>query len=128
MGDLVDLQAPSVTADLFGHVASDGATPRDGFVTGFDAIVSDVTALGCAAASCHGGTQPPVLKDAPDAATRMSTYLAFVGAASSGAASTVLTKNLAGDGVTHLGGKPFASTSDGVYQRWLGWITLGNPQ
>jgi len=133
VGDLVDLKASSVMAGDLGHGASDGsapgdsAPPPDGGAVGFDAILGDVVALGCAAASCHGSTQTPVLRDAPDAAVRLATFQAFVGAASSGANSTVLTKNLAGDNITHVGGKPFASTSDGVYQRWLAWIAAGNP-
>jgi hypothetical protein len=43
-----------------------------------------------------------------------------------GANSLLLTKPLQGS-VTHGGIKPFASTSDPTYQRWLAWINGGAP-
>jgi|GEM_PF-2643702 len=121
VGDLTDLQAAATTTDLKSakvDAGSDGGT-------GFEPVFADLTRLGCATASCHGGTQSPILKS--DAASRMATYQAFVAAASAGSDSTVLTKNLAGDNVAHVGGKPFASTSDPTYVRWLAWIAAGTP-
>jgi hypothetical protein len=90
--------------------------------------MADIVKLSCSSASCHGTSQTPVLKDSTDPAVLMMNYMNFKLSAMSGASSTVLTKPLSGSGVTHSGGKQFSSTSDPVYQRWLGWITAGAPQ
>jgi hypothetical protein len=82
----------------------------------------DIDTLGCSNTTCHGSGLKPSMK-AGDAA---GSYPGFVGDAMSGADSMVLTKNLMGSPLTHSV-KPFASTNDPVYQRWLAWITAGNP-
>jgi hypothetical protein len=92
-------------------------------------IQADIDALGCSAASCHGGAQTPVLKRMPIAAADITTnYDDFKAEAMNGAQSNILVKNLAGSGVTHTGGSSFASTSDPIYQRWLAWINAGTPE
>src|SRR6185436_10810829 len=92
-------------------------------------LQADIDALGCSAASCHGGTQVPVLKRLPVAQPDIdANYAAFKAEAQNGATSNILTKNLAGSGVSHTGGTSFAATSDPVYQRWLAWINGGTPE
>ncbi len=91
-------------------------------------IFNDIVSLGCTSGGCHGGTTPPVLKNMTDPTTMMANYTNFTADANMGAGSLVLTKNLAGNGVSHGGGKAFPSTSDPVYMRWLAWINAGNPQ
>ena len=108
---------------------------------GFRDIQTTLDSLGCATASCHGGSQTPVLALGPttEGALR-SSFDDFTVGCSEGApnpgncidlanpsASLELTKPLAGSGVDHMGGKAFASTSDPVYQLWLAWISAGAP-
>ncbi len=137
VGDLVELTPPGA-ADLAGAVVNadlagpgnnnpdGGGTPQSVHFT--PDIQTDIHNLGCAAAACHGGTQVPQLKDpAADTATQMANYTNFTAEANQGANSPVLSENLAGNGVTHSGGKAFASASDPVYVRWLAWINAGNP-
>ena len=92
-------------------------------------IQADVDSLGCTASSCHGGTQVPVLKRLPTAQADIdANYAAFKGEANMGELSNILTKNLAGSGVTHTGGSSFVNKQDAVYQRWLAWINGGTPE
>jgi hypothetical protein len=92
-----------------------------GSVGAFAAIQMDIDSLGCSGTSCHGSGLKPSVK-AGDAA---GSYPGFVVDAMNGADSLVLTKNLMGSQITHSI-KPFASTNDPVYQRWLAWITAGS--
>ncbi len=91
---------------------------------------------GCTAAACHGGLQTPQLKAAPASdADKMATYTAFKTGCAQGKcvdaatplASLVLTKPLAGSGLTHVGGKLYADFNDAVYTKWLAWIQAGAP-
>ena len=124
VGDLVELAPPSRDAGPPGM--SDMVVNRN--VKFNPDIEMDINTIGCSVISCHGGTQLMVLKNASDTPTIMMNYTQFLAYANMGASSQVLTKNLAGDMVSHSGGKPFASTSDPVYARWLAWIMAGNPQ
>jgi hypothetical protein len=135
VGDLVELTPPvqqdgsvAVNPDLAGgnpNPGTDGGTPQSAKFN--PDIMNDIHTLGCAASSCHGGTQVPLLKDATDTNSIMTNYTNFVADANDGESSPVLTQNLNNDGITHTGGKPFADTTNVVYQRWLGWINAGNP-
>jgi hypothetical protein len=136
VGDLVELTPPmhpdagaTPQPDLSNgnpNPGSDGGgTPQS--VKFNPDINNDILMLGCAAATCHGGTQVPLLKNASDATSIMANYNSFTPLANTGANSPVLTENLSTSGITHTGGKPFADTSNAVYQRWLGWINAGNP-
>jgi hypothetical protein len=106
---------------------SDGGNPQA--VHFNPEIMADIGMLSCAASTCHGGgLQILVLKPGSDAATIMQNYTSFTAQANMGANSPVLIRNLMTDPTTHSGGKPFASTSDPIYARWLAWIQAGNPQ
>ena len=120
-----DLTPPSGNQDMGGG-AIDQAQAAPNFNP---TIQADIDSLGCSAASCHGGTQVPVLKRMPAlAADITANYTAFKAEAGQGAQSLILTKNLAGSGVTHTGGSSFANKQDAVYQRWLAWINGGTPE
>src|SRR5690348_14711978 len=115
VGELVELTPPDGSGS-FGDMAGrpsggDGGTQSVKFNPD---IQLDIHNLGCAAATCHGGTQIPVLKDATDTATVMQNYTNFLSEANMGVGSPVLTKNLASSGVTHGGGKPFSTQSDPI--------------
>ena len=142
VGDLVEL-TPSVKRDLTTGPTVDLAEPPAGDDGGgggadmaapaptFDpAIQADINTLGCAAAACHGNTQfPPLLvANAVAPADKQANYDNFKAKALMGELSTVLTKNLAGSGVAHVGGSSFANKNDAIYQRWLAWINAGHPQ
>jgi hypothetical protein len=90
----------------------------------FSAIEADIEAKSCTIAACHGGTQTPVLKNG-DVTNNYTNFKMF---ATTGDQSLVLTKNLAGSGVSHGGGSAFPSNTDAIYVRWLAWINAGNPQ
>lgn len=125
LGDLVPYSAPPPAP-----LATDdgGASPDAGGPIVFQPdIMADATRLGCPA--CHNGTTAPMkLIPAPQSGTDWAAnYGEFSMRAMSGADSLVLTKNLAGSGVSHGGGAPFTSTSDPTYVRWLGWIDAGSP-
>ena len=95
-------------------------------------IESDLDTLGCSASGgglCHGGGTAPMhlVMGASDSVSLMLNYAQVKPRASSGATSLLLTKPTMGTGVSHAGGQPFASTSDATYQRWLAWITAGDP-
>ena len=124
LGDLVPYSAPPAPV-----LTDDAGAPDDagGPVVFQPDIMSDATRLGCP--SCHNGTTAPMkLIPAPQSGTDWSAnYAEFSMRASSGAQSLVLTKNLAGSGVSHGGGAPFSSTTDPTYVRWLAWIAAGSP-
>jgi hypothetical protein len=136
VGDLVELTPPKPAADLAGSNNSvgdmagashngDGMTAQTIHFT--PDIQQDIHNLGCAAAACHAAGQTMILKDpAADTATQMANYTAFTAQANTGGNSPVLTKNLAGNAVTHSGGKAFQTVTDPVYVRWLNWINDGN--
>ncbi len=123
LGDLVPYSAPSSSLTDDGGASPDASGP----VVFQPVIMADATRLGCPA--CHNGTTAPMkLIPAPQSGTDwMANYTEFSMRAMSGAQSLVLTKNLAGSGVSHGGGTPFSSTSDPTYVRWLAWITAGSP-
>jgi hypothetical protein len=90
-------------------------------------IWSSVQSLGCA--GCHSGGPPLKLVAAPTSASDWSSnYREFSSRAKNGDKSLVLTKNVAGSGVSHAGGSAFSSTSDPTYVQWLAWINAGAPQ
>lgn len=87
-------------------------------------IQKDIDSQGCAASGCHAvstGLYAPLLQAMPAAAAEMQNWTNFVAEG-----NNILTKPLAGSGVTHAGGKQFASTSDPTYIRWNLWITEGS--
>ena len=135
VGDLHDLGGGSdggmqQGADLSQSGGQDlaGSNPDGGMMpqaAKFDPdINNDIMVLGCTATACHGGTQIPILKDG---AVAMN-YTDFKAEATLGEGSPVLTKNLAGSGVTHGGGSKFQTKADPIYARWLAWINAGAPQ
>jgi thioredoxin reductase/NAD-dependent dihydropyrimidine dehydrogenase PreA subunit len=137
LGDLVPYSPPSGPAAPAPQSASsadagpssDGGAPVDGAGTAAfqPDIMADLTRLGCP--SCHNGGPPMKLIPAPASATDwMANYAAVEARAMNAAQSLLLTKTLAGSGVTHAGGSPFASTSDPTYARWLAWIDAGAPK
>src|SRR5262249_24504551 len=107
--------------------AGDAATPPAPTFAG--AVQSDLDARGCTAMACHGGGATPmhVVAAAATPADLVANFTEVKPRASSGAGSLLLTKNLAGTVDMHGGGKPFASTMDATYQRWLAWIEAGAP-
>ena len=119
--------------DSGGMVASDaaltdGAAGTTGPSDYVSTIQADLDALGCTAPQCHGTREPMVASAfAHDAATLARNYAAVKARASAGAMSLLLVKTLAGSGTDHTGGKPFATTDDAVYRRWLAWIAAGAP-
>jgi hypothetical protein len=92
-------------------------------------IQNDINALGCASSSCHASTSRILVPNPKTAADVDNNYQALLGDSQAGATSLLLTKNLATSGVVHAAGitgtKPFLSTSDPTYQRWLVWINAG---
>jgi hypothetical protein len=136
VGDLVELtpgartdmaQQQQVQADMAGPASNDDlAQPTPHFNP---TIQADIDNLGCSASNCHGGTQTPVVKRLPITQADIdANYAAFKADAMNGEQSLILTKNLAGSGVTHTGGTSFANTQDPIYQRWLAWINGGTPE
>jgi hypothetical protein len=142
VGDLVEL-TPGTRTDMAQQqqVAADMAQGGGTTGTGGNAdlaaptphfnptIQADIDTLGCSAASCHGGTQVPLLKRMPILQADIdANYMHFKAEAANGEQSNILVKNLAGSGVTHTGGSAFATKQDAVYQRWLAWINGGTPE
>jgi len=148
VGDLVELTPGLKTSDVdmaqapaTGDLAEAPTTGDDGGTPAgptdmaqptvhFDpTIQTDIDTLGCSAASCHGGTQVPLLVRMPATATdKQTNYDNFKVEAMMGEMSNILVKNLVGSGVSHTGGSAFPSNNDPTYQRWLLWIEQGNPQ
>jgi hypothetical protein len=121
----VDLLPPAGNQDMGGGTA-DLAQAAPHFAP---TLQADIDSLGCSAASCHGGTQIPLLKRLPITQADIdANYAAFKAEAVNGEQSNILVKNLAGSGVTHTGGSSFAAESDPIYQRWLAWINGGTPE
>ncbi len=101
-------------------------------------IQSDIEHLGCIASGCHLDTAQPLLTSMPTTQILWTTNYNNVvkygisiscdmaAAGGCGEWSTLLTKNLAGDGVSHAV-KPFASKNDPTYQKWFYWITSNFP-
>jgi len=96
-------------------------------------IQADLDALGCTASGCHGANTSPLITAIPSSAAEwMSNYTNIhsdcttLDCLGGGASSLLLTKPLAGS-VSHGGTKPFASTADPTYQRWLAWVAAGAP-
>jgi hypothetical protein len=98
-------------------------------------IQADIDALGCASSSCHAvsaGVYMPLLQAAPGPVAEMQNYTNLLPDidTSNVQMSLMLTKNLAGSGITHAGSaniKPFADTNDLTYKRWLYWMQQGDP-
>lgn len=101
-------------------------TPDVHFSTGAFPVQADIDALGCAATGCHAvatGTYVPLLQASPGPVAEMQNWANF-----KAEAGMILSKCLAGNGVTHAGAanvKPFASESDPVYVRWADWLAEG---
>jgi hypothetical protein len=123
--------ASSPAADL-AVAALDGATSTT--AAHFDPdIQHDLDSLGCTTSACHGGATSPVILPMPaTSAAWLSNYddihkdCTTLDCLGGGANSLLLTKPLQGS-VVHGGIKPFSSTSDPIYQRWLAWIAAGAP-
>jgi hypothetical protein len=123
-----------------GGAAPDMAAPAAADLAGaapavyFDPDVqADLDALGCTASACHGATASPVIAAMPSVVADWTTNYSDIRAdcttldcIGGGASSLLLTKPLQGS-IAHSGTKPFASTSDPVYRRWLAWIDAGAP-
>jgi hypothetical protein len=122
IGDIVELGG---SGDGGGDLAQSGPAKFN------PTIQMDLDTQGCTAAACHGGTQAPVVKMGATAQADIdSNYMHVMVDVNMTAAdqSLLLTKPLQNSGVTHSGTKPFASTSDATYQRWLAWIQAGAPK
>jgi hypothetical protein len=97
-------------------------------------VQADLDARGCTIAACHGASGTGavmVVKASATTQTDIDANYASVMAevnATTPTQSPLLTKPLTGSGVTHSGTKPFASTSDPTYVRWLNWIQAGAPK
>src|SRR5438105_14721872 len=102
VGDLVELtpgartdmaQQQQVEVDMAGPGGNDDlAMPPPHFNP---TIQADIDTLGCSAASCHGGTQVPLLKRLPVAQADIdANYAAFKAEAMNGEQSNILVKNL----------------------------------
>jgi hypothetical protein len=96
-------------------------------------IQADLDKLGCTASACHGANSSPQIIAKPASAadwqsnwTNIHIDCTTLDCLGGGASSLLLTKPLQG-GPSHTGTKPFASTSDPTYQRWLAWLTAGAP-
>lgn len=135
--------APAATVDM--AAGSGGGPAADLAVAALDAatqtsaayfdpdIQHDLDSLGCTTSACHGGASSPVILPMPaTSAAWLSNYddihkdCTTLDCLGGGASSLLLTKPLQGS-VTHGGIKPFASTSDPTYRRWLAWIAAGAP-
>lgn len=121
-------QAPAVDLAVAGDATASAATPY------FNPdIQHDLDTLGCTTSACHGATTSPIIAPMPTlVADWLSNYddihkdCTTLDCLAGGADSLLLTKPLQGS-VSHGGIKPFASTSDPTYQRWLAWIDAGAP-
>jgi hypothetical protein len=134
-------QAPVVTAPLFMSFINDNMGSHFHSVVAesiaprfFPDIQADLDAKGCTITACHGtsGTGAVMVVKAnatmqTDIDANYASVMAEVNATTP-SQSPLLTKPLAGSAVTHSGTKPFASTSDPTYVRWLSWIQSGAPK
>ncbi len=128
--------APNVIGGQFNDLSASDDLPMTG--PGGSAffnpeIQQDLDKLGCTSSSCHGGGVSPVLHASPTSAadwqanyTNVKIDCSTLDCLAGGASSPLLQKALVG-GAMHAGSKPFASTSDATYQRWLAWIEAGAP-
>jgi hypothetical protein len=96
-------------------------------------VQRDLDTLGCTISACHGSSASPVIVAMPTSTSDWTTNYGNIhtdcttlDCLGGGASSLLLTKPLQGS-VVHTGTKPFASTDDPVYQRWLAWIDAGAP-
>ena len=96
-------------------------------------IQMDLDAKGCTLTACHGtmgnGSVMYIKPMATAQADIDTNYTNLMNEVNKTAPdqSPLLTKPL-NPGVTHSGTKPFASTADATYQKWLGWIQAGAPK
>lgn len=93
-------------------------------------IQNDIVKLGCATAACHSFYAPLIMPTPSSDAQWQQNYTNIKGDAINGEMSLILTKNLAGNNVAHAGAsnvKPFATTNDPTYKKWLYWIQNGSP-
>jgi hypothetical protein len=137
-GDLVEINAGGGKAPDMAFSAVD-MTQAGGGELGlstakfFPDIQMDMDAKGCTLTACHGaaGTGAPML------IKPMVTAQADIDANYMQAMidvnlmqpdqSPLVQKPLMGS-ITHSGTKPFTSTSDPTYVKWLGWIAAGAPK
>ncbi|MGZ3429131.1 MAG: hypothetical protein ACXVDD_06255 [Polyangia bacterium] len=126
-------KGPSGDADMGTAAGGDLANGGTSAVYFDPDIQRDLDTLGCTASACHGATASPVVSAMPaSAADWMTNYndirvdCTTLDCLGGGASSLLLTKPLQGS-ATHSGTKPFASSADPTYQRWLAWIEAGAP-
>ena len=137
-GDLVELNASK--QDMSVGAAVDMAQGTTGEMGPTSAakfspdIQADLDAKGCTITACHGaqGTGAnlyvkPMATAQADIDMNYMNVMADINTTGPDQ-SPLLTKPLTGSGVTHSGTKPFASTSDPTYQKWLAWIQAGAPK
>jgi len=134
VGDLVELSGRDQgvsSPDLAGPTPDMGGGGGDGGGGG-PSFANDINpdlvtgAFGCSAASCHGTTQVPLLKDGAGEVT--NNYTSFKTRATLGEMSLVLTKLLpiAEGGIAHSGGNSyFTNKQDAKYVKWLSWVNGG---
>jgi hypothetical protein len=130
-----DGPAPSSAPDMAMAPSVPGPAPGPAANAYFNPdIQNDLDTLGCTGAgACHGGNGSPAITKMPTtlAAWQQNYEDIHIDCSTGdclggGATSLLLTKPLQG-GPAHTGTKPFASTSDPIYQRWLTWIAAGAP-
>ncbi len=122
------------------HTYAADPTTDGGAPVRFKDLQAQFDKMGCTASTCHGGTQVPVLMGKPASNQALLNYYDLLSGCANGspdpsdcvspgspAASLILLKNLATSGLTHTGGKPFASENDPTYALWLAWIAAGCP-
>ena len=126
---------PTGGADLGADAAMPGNSTSPPAATPYfnPDIQHDLDTMGCTLGACHGANASPAIVAMPaTVAAWMSNYddihidCSTLDCLSGGAASLLLTKPLQGC-PAHTGTKPFATTSDPTYQRWLAWLNAGAP-
>jgi hypothetical protein len=125
-GDITDIGGGNNGGNVDMAMPTGDMTMPTGGVTFAGQIEADIesAALGCTGTGgCHGAGVTPQLK----VGDIDNNYMNFKSEAMNGEMSNVLQKNLQTSQLSHSV-KPFQTTSDPIYQRWLAWINAGNPK
>jgi hypothetical protein len=101
-------------------------------VTFIPDIQADMDKMICSSSACHGScvaSTPMCLVAMPtNASDQMMNYAQVQPRTMGGMNALILQKNLATNtALTHTGGKPFMTTQDPTFVKWLGWISAGAP-